>query len=153
MPFASKDEANGKYEHFLLKEWDIVMSTSGTLGRYAIVRDEHLPLCLNTSIIGFRPKLNFNDYSYVYGYLTSVEFYNHLISNASGSVQLNFGPTHLRKIYMVMSDIQTREKYHKLLFPVIKMIIANRNQNEKLSQLRDTLLPKLMSGELRIPLD
>lgn len=51
----SKEEANGKYSHFMLNEWDLVISSSGTLGGYAIVREEHLPLCLNTSIIRFTP--------------------------------------------------------------------------------------------------
>ena len=52
----SIDEAKGKYKHFMLNENDIVVSTSGTLGKNAIVRKEHLPLCLNTSIIRFTPK-------------------------------------------------------------------------------------------------
>ena len=47
------EEAYGKYAHFHLKEWDIVVSTSGTLGRSAVVRSSHLPLVLNTSVIRF----------------------------------------------------------------------------------------------------
>jgi type I restriction enzyme S subunit len=43
----SDEEANGKYAHFHLAPWDVVVSTSGTLGRSAIVRKEHLPLMLN----------------------------------------------------------------------------------------------------------
>ncbi|MBK9217448.1 MAG: restriction endonuclease subunit S [Uliginosibacterium sp.] len=38
----SDEEANGKYAHFHLASWDVVVSTSGTLGRSAIVREEHL---------------------------------------------------------------------------------------------------------------
>ena len=43
----SEEEANGKYAHFMLEPYDIVMSCSGTLGRYAIVQQKDLPLCLN----------------------------------------------------------------------------------------------------------
>ena len=46
------EEADGKYAHFHLQEWDVVVSTSGTLGRIAIVRKAHLPLVLNTSELG-----------------------------------------------------------------------------------------------------
>ena len=67
----SKDEAYGKYQHFLLEENDIVMSCSGTLGRYAIVRKEHLPLCLNTSVIRFKPKEQPDDFAFIFGFLTS----------------------------------------------------------------------------------
>ena len=76
----SKEEANGKYAHFMLNEWDLVISSSGTLGRYAIVREEHLPLCLNTSIIRFTPMHSFDHYAYVYSYLTSRGFYHHLLT-------------------------------------------------------------------------
>src|SRR5690606_29543819 len=58
--FVSDEEANGRYSHFLLKEKDIIVSTSGTLGKSAIIRDYHLPLMLNTSVIRFRPKDNIN---------------------------------------------------------------------------------------------
>ena len=46
----TKEEAFGKYAHFQLEVDDIVVSTSGTLGRYAFIRNEHLPLSLNTSV-------------------------------------------------------------------------------------------------------
>jgi len=35
--------------------------------------------------------------------------------------------------------------------PLIDQIIANRNQSRTLATLRDTLLPKLLSGEIQIP--
>lgn len=77
----SKEEAEGKYSHFMLEEWDLVISSSGTLGRYAIVRREHLPLCLNTSIIRFSPMHSFNHYSYIYSYLTSRGFLSSSFNN------------------------------------------------------------------------
>src|SRR5690606_1527071 len=51
----SLEVGNGKYPHFSLEPNDMVMSTSGTLGRTAIVRKHHLPMILNTSVIRFRP--------------------------------------------------------------------------------------------------
>ena len=87
----SNAEASGKYSHFMLEPYDIVMSCSGTLGRYAIVQQKDLPLCLNTSVIRFRPKHYDSDYSYVYGYMTSNEFLNQQQMMANGSAQVNFG--------------------------------------------------------------
>ena len=149
----SNEEANGKYSHFMLKEWDVVVSTSGTLGRYAIVRKEHLPLCLNTSVIRFSPKAQFECFSFMFGYLTSVEFYKHLISKACGSVQANFGPMHLHQIKLVFPAEQILHKYHSDVFPLIKKCVQIRSENQKLSTLRDALLPKLMSGEIRVPIE
>ena len=92
----TEGEANGKYAHFQLQPLDIVVSTSGTLGRSAIVRPEHLPLVLNTSVIRFRPIEGKTSFSYIYQYLNGKEFLEKLEAMASGSVQRNFGPIHLR---------------------------------------------------------
>ena len=146
----SKEEAEGKYSHFMLNEWDIVISSSGTLGRYAIVRKEHLPLCLNTSIIRFAPKHSFNHYSYVYSYLTSRGFYHYLLTMGSGSVQLNFGPTHLKQIDLIVPPEEVLNRYNDLILPLIEKMTSLKSEIDQLSKLRDTMLPKLMSGELNV---
>lgn len=146
----SKEEANGKYAHFMLNEWDLVISSSGTLGRYAIVREEHLPLCLNTSIIRFTPMHSFDHYAYVYSYLTSRGFYHYLLTMGSGSVQLNFGPTHLKQIDLIVPPENILKKYNDLIFPLIEQMVTIKSEISKLTKLRDTLLPKLMSGEIDV---
>ena len=92
------EEANGKYSHFHLQEWDIVLSASGTLGRSAVVRESHLPLILNTSVIRFRPVEGVTSFAYLRGFLGSEVFLGEQQTLASGSVQKNFGPTHLRQM-------------------------------------------------------
>ena len=146
----SKEEASGKYAHFMLNEWDLVISSSGTLGRYAIVRNEHLPVCLNTSIIRFSPLHSFNHYAYVYSYLTSRGFYHYLLTMGSGSVQLNFGPTHLKQIDLIVPPENILKKYNDLIFPLIEQMVTIKSEISKLTKLRDTLLPKLMSGEIDV---
>lgn len=146
----SEEEANGKYAHFMLEPYDIVMSCSGTLGRYAIVQQKDLPLCLNTSVIRFRPKNNAFDYSYIYGYITSNEFLNQQRMMANGSAQVNFGPTHLKQIVICEPPIQLRKDFNNIVFPMIERMIANRAENNALVRTRDALLPKLMSGELDV---
>lgn len=146
----SLEEASGKYSHFMLEPYDIVMSCSGTLGRYAIVLPQNLPLCLNTSVIRFRPKQYKDDYSFVYGYMTSKEFLNQQITMANGSAQVNFGPTHLKKIEIVEPPVETRKKFNDLVFPLIETQISLRAENTRLVEIRDTLLPCLMSGEIDV---
>jgi type I restriction enzyme, S subunit len=144
------EEANGKYAHFHLKAWDVVVSTSGTLGRSAIVRQEHLPLMLNTSVIRFRPIRPKMDFGYCYQYLNSAEFLYKLESMASGSVQKNFGPIHIKQISLVCPSADLIARYESLSQPLIEKLIANRAQIATLATLRDTLLPRLISGALRL---
>lgn len=146
----STEEATGKYSHFMLDENDIVVSCSGTLGRYAIVRKEHLPLCLNTSVIRFKPKKRESDFSYVYSYLTSKEFANRQKEMASGSVQVNFGPTHLKKILMVVPSNEVLDKYNRVARPIINMMIRNRKEKQRLFELKALLLNKLVKGDIDV---
>lgn len=146
----SREEAYGKYKHFLLEPYDIVMSCSGTLGRYAIVQKEHLPLCLNTSVIRFKPRQNDFDYSFVYGYMTSTEFLNRQLVMANGSAQVNFGPTHLKQIRIKEPPVELRKQFNYIVMPIINSMIAIRGESTKLALVRDALLPKLMSGEIDV---
>jgi type I restriction enzyme S subunit len=144
-------EANGKYAHFHLKAWDVVVSTSGTLGRSAIVREEHLPLMLNTSVIRFQPLKEKMRFSFLYEYLNSSEFLFKLESMASGSVQKNFGPMHLKQMKLICPPIDLLSHYEAICRPLFEQIVENRARIATLSSIRDTLLPRLISGQLRIP--
>ena len=146
----SSNEAYGKYSHFLLRENDIVMSCSGTLGRHAIIRKEHLPLCLNTSVIRFKPRISESDYSFVYGYLSSEEFINKQRDLACGSVQANFGPTHLKSMTIRAFSPEYRSAFNEKVLPMIQTICSLRRENDTLRQERDFVLSKLMSGEVSI---
>jgi len=147
--FVSDEEANGKYSHFQLQERDFVLSTSGTLGKGAIVRKEHLPLILNTSVIRFRPK-DEKSYSFMYQFLQSRYFLHELQSLASGSVQLNFGPMHLRQIKLILPSRELLDRFSDLNNYIYEKTTFNLSQIQTLTKTRDTLLPKLMSGEVRV---
>jgi len=141
-------EGMGKYLHFHLQPMDIVVSTSGTLGRSAIVRQSHLPLILNTSVIRFRNIKNVSTFSYIYLYLNGKDFLFTLNAMATGSVQKNFGPMHLNQMKMLIPDFNTLEKFEQLCDPIFKKILKNRDLIESLANIRDTILPRLISGKL-----
>lgn len=126
------------------------MSTSGTLGRYAIARPEHLPLCMNTSVIRFKPLNDPAAYAFVYGYLTSREFYKHLLGMANGSAQVNFGPTHLKKIEIPWPGATKVHAFNETSMPLIDEMNCLHSESKKLAALRDTLLPKLITGEIDV---
>ena len=69
---------------------------------------------------------------------------------ACGSVQANFGPTHLKQIKIIAPPIDYCKKYNTIAMPIINKILENRREIQELHTLRNTLLPKLMSGELNI---
>ena len=145
----SHDEAQGKYSHFMLNEDDVVMSCSGTLGRSAIVLKEYLPLCLNTSVIRFVAKESAH-LGFMYCYLGSSLFLDKQKELASGSAQVNFGPTHLKTMKLAIPENRVLDKFSSIINIIIKKKKSIISETLRLTSIRDTLLPKLMSGEVKI---
>lgn len=75
----SVEEATGKYAHFLVDEGDLLIACSGIVvdnfhNKIAFAKKEHLPLCLNTSTMRFRPLEEDVDLNYFKYYLQTVHF-------------------------------------------------------------------------------
>lgn len=58
---------------------------------------------------------------------------------------------HLEEAMVAIPDNDSMEKAHELFEPILSKMISLRLENSRLSLLRDTLLPRLMSGELEVP--
>ena len=58
---------------------------------------------------------------------------------------------HLEEALVAIPDNDSMDKAHDLFEPILSKMISLRIENSRLSLLRDTLLPRLMSGELEVP--
>lgn len=58
---------------------------------------------------------------------------------------------HLEEALVAIPDNDSVERAHELFEPILSKMISLRLENSRLSLLRDTLLPRLMSGELEVP--
>ncbi|MGG3734118.1 restriction endonuclease subunit S [Heyndrickxia coagulans] len=72
---------------------------------------------------------------------------------SSGSATLNLNKNQFSKIKIVVPPKEMTDKYFNVVDKIFETIYLNQKENLKLIELRDTLLPKLMSGEIRVPLD
>ena len=131
--YISKEEAYGKYRHFLVDEGDLIIASSGIKVDYfdkkmGFINNKHLPLCMNTSTIRFKT-LNADvlDIQYFMYFLKSESFKQQLAVQITGSAQLNFGPSHLKKMSVkVVPIVQQKEIVHKL--SEIDRLISYRQQ-------------------------
>lgn len=107
----SPELVDAKWSHFRVEAGDILFTTSGTIGRVAVTQQEHLPLLMNTSVVRFR-SLDKNRLSddYLYQCLRSEMFVNGLKSQATGSAQLNCGPTHIRKMKLPIPSLEIQRE-------------------------------------------
>ena len=69
----------------------------------------------------------------------------------TGAVQPKISQANLKSVPITMPPINLLNQYNNIIKPIFNQIRINHNQIQQLSTLRDTLLPKLMSGEIKVP--
>lgn len=90
--------------------------------------------------------------SFVYELCKSEKYFEFLVSNASGSTNSRQRIKPSAAIsYKVSLDSQVVNEFGKKIKGSHELILSLREQNNRLISLRDTLLPKLLSGELELP--
>ena len=114
--YISEEEAYGKYKHFLCDVGDFIIASSGIKVEYidrkmGFVDETMLPLCMNTSTIRFKvldeKRLRIRYFMY---YLKSRHFKNQLFKQITGSAQLNYGPSHLKKMIMPLISLDKQDE-------------------------------------------
>lgn len=88
-------------------------------------------------------------YPYTYLFQIAQEQQQKLINMAVGSAQQNISQVLIKQLPL-HSDISSIRKFHDLALPLHKQIEKLQAENRTLSEMRDTLLPQLMSGELDV---
>ena len=143
-------EVEQKYTHFLLEAGDHVVSSSGTLGRIATVRFRHLPIMLNTSIIRMRPKGERMGRWQLKHFLQSDYFQNQIRAAAGGVAQPNYGPSHLKGMWVIASPKEIAVQYEGIVTSLEDQIANFAERNHILRMTRDLLLPRLIAGEIDV---
>ena len=131
--YISEEEAYGKYKHFLCNAGDFIIASSGIKVDYidkkmGFIDESMLPLCMNTSTIRFKVlddnQLRIRYFMY---YLKSQHFKRQLFKQITGSAQLNYGPSHLKKMIMPLIDIRKQDEIVDCM-DKIQSIIEMRQQ-------------------------
>ncbi|WP_199437689.1 restriction endonuclease subunit S [Vibrio owensii] len=148
--YLDPEKVDKKWKHFLLQEGDILLSSSASLGRVAEVTKQSENSIAYTGIIGFRPIEGVTTRKYLKYFIQSQNFQRQIEAFGVGSVLKHFGPTHLKKMWILLPPISIQDKFEQLVLALDEKIQAGLEQNQSLSSLRDTLLPKLLSGEIEL---
>ena len=140
--YISEEEAYGKYNHFLADDGDFVIASSGIKIDYfdkkmGFIKKEHLPLCMNTSCIRFKVlDTNNLEIKYFMYYLKSNSFKKQLSNQITGSAQLNFGPSHLKKMTFPLIELKEQKRIIERLDKTQNII----NETKSLLSKYDTLI-------------
>jgi type I restriction enzyme S subunit len=122
-----------------------IISARGTVGKCAMVSR---PTAMNQSCYGVNGK---DGIANIFVYFSVLINVSELQNKGHGSVFNTITGNTFNSINMPFSDKKLTIEFDKRANPLFEKILANNIQRVSLSKVRDTLLPKLLSGELRIP--
>jgi type I restriction enzyme S subunit len=153
--FISETEANGVYSHFLADEGDIVIASSGiTMERFhekvAVVSSADLPFCMNTSTIRFKPREGKLAAAFLYHLLTGDSFKEAIGGHATGSAQLNFGPSHIDKVEIGFPGYDEQTAIATILSDMDTELAELEARLAKARHIKQGMMQELLTGRIRL---
>lgn len=130
-----------------LQENDLIMSTVGTIGRLCIV-PANRTLAIAQNILGLRFKLNKVTPLFMYYQMNSAKFRNDVDARLVITVQSSIKRKDLETIDLLQPDINIQNIFAEKIKPFV--LSQQSDESLKLINIRDALLPKLLSGELDV---
>lgn len=145
----SKADYDNVNERSKVNTGDILISMIGTVGLISYVIDSPVEFAIKN--VGLfktsqHPSLDL----YILYYLKNKSTTQHIEKCLAGSTQKYISLGELRKLPIVVPSPDELATYNLVVRPIVSEIALLVQENRRLSNLRDTLLPKLMSGELDV---
>ena len=135
-------EAIEKHNVKIIPADTVLVSFKLTVGRVSITTGN---MCTNEAIAHFRVDKSLRNYTYLY--LKSFEYDN--LGNTS-AISKAVNSKIIKGMPFVMPDNSTLVQFEKLVSPIMDEIYNRSLQIKQLTEARDRLLPKLMSGEIEV---
>lgn len=127
-----------------LPQYATVISARGTVGKYCLLAR---PMAFSQSNYGVLPNI---EECYFFSYLLINHVVEELQSSAYGSVFDTITTNTFKEIKMPLPDKKIIIEFEEKVTPHFKKMLLNKEQIHTLEKLRDSLLPKLMSGEVLV---
>lgn len=131
-------------KHCVLADGDILLSLTGNVGRVCIVNGKNY--LLNQRVA----KLATDFKAFTYCLFRSREMFIEINNLANGAAQQNVSPIRIGEMKILLPNNKLLQVFESIVFKSIVRIISLQSQLRLLTEARDRLLPKLMSGEITI---
>ena len=129
---------------------EIIISNVGDVGSVHLCPKLDIPMTLGNNIIMLRP--NEKEYNYfLYLWFKYFSGQGLIQGIKGGSAQPKFNKTDFKNLPLLIPSFEIIERSYWIFESMFSILSSNVKENSRLSLLRDTLLPRLMSGELEVP--
>ena len=136
----------------LVVSYTDVTQEAEVIGKPAIVQDtsEYKTLVASLDLGIIRPLQSSVSSRFLYYLFRSHDFQSHINGYTTGTTVLHLSKDGVPNYQFALPTNAVLRHFDSIVNPLFDRIESNENQSRTLSQLRDTLLPKLLSGEIRI---
>ena len=139
-------------DNFKVVAGDLLIAMTGaTIGKFTIVPRTKDILLVNQRVgkffLGDTPT---DKLPFIYNVLKQDAVIAEIINRGQGSAQPNISPSDIETINVTIPDTIKVDAYNIIAKPLFDAIINNNDENQKLINLRNTLLPKLMNNEIKV---
>jgi type I restriction enzyme S subunit len=151
-----KKEKCVKIEKYILKIGDILMSMTDmkdnmTILGHTALMNENNKFIVNQRVGLIRMKNSIEiDYPYIYITTNNKEYIEKLRSQANSGVQVNLSTDAIKNSKILAPSINVNSEFNVLVKPLFEKLNQNSIENQSLKEQRDSLLPKLISGEIKL---
>ncbi len=128
----------------LLPAGTVLLSSRAPIGYLAI---SEVPVAINQGFIAMKPKEKVSNLFLLYWAMSSLE---QIISHANGSTFLEINKSNFRIIPVASPPANVMDEFEKVARPLHERVVCNEQEVLILQSLRNSLIPKLLSGEVRI---
>jgi len=143
--FSKVDEKN--YKNYKLMKNDILITRTSLIGLSKIIRED-IPAVYNNGLIRIKPIIS-SEFLYINFQSNIFKTYISRITGES-STRPNMKINYFLDYKLIMPDEKILTIIHDTLFTLLEELDCNIKQIDTLQKTRDTLLPKLLSGELDV---
>lgn len=131
-----------------LAKGDVLISSVGTVGELLLLNSEPHNYEFQRSVAIVKPNPQIVSSAYLFASLTYQR--EELINTAHGAVQQCLFISDIAGFPINIPDKEELLHFNSIVNPMFDIITANESENKRLSEMRDSLLPKLMSGEIDV---
>jgi len=142
--YISKDGLDNSATKLVPKGTTLIAITGATLGQVSL---NEIDLCFNQSVVGILESENLKK-EYIYYWIN----YNieQIINNKTGGAQQHINKQVVDFISLLIPNENILARYYLIMNNIFSKISINVRDNDELATARDLLLPKLMSGKIRV---
>jgi type I restriction enzyme S subunit len=132
-----------------LEDGDVLLTSEAPIGEYYLILNKK-DYCLSQRLFGIRSNKKVLRPELLYCFISSNSGQQQLVGRGSGSTVQGIKQSELRKLKMVVPVLEVQNEVADTLLGYYSFMRNNDEEIDSLTTLRDTLLPKLISGAVRV---